>query len=114
MKRLLEGKTGLLLLLLLLVALFSKNFIIKVALKNYGTCVYGVLTSETIRETRARSSSIVYQIVIKGKTYEGASDITDPDFKRKGEKICILYLSSFPFIHRPVSFFEEPVNCNCK
>lgn len=114
MKRLLEGKIGLFILFFFLVAIFSKNSLIKIALKNYSSCVYGELTNESIRETRAGSSSIVYKFIVNGKTYKGASDIVDPEFKRKGEKICILYLPSFPIIHRPASFIEDSLNCNCK
>jgi len=113
MNRFLEGKTGLLLLFLPLVAIFSKNPLINVALKNYGSCVYGTLTERKIRQQRHGSTTIIYEFAYNEKTYEGASDIVDPEFKRKGEKICILYLSYFPFVNRPKSFFGEDLICNC-
>lgn len=82
-----------------------------IALKYYGKCSKAVLINETI-QLRYQKPLLLYQFNVLDEFYKGNSSIED--LSKSGDSICIVYLNYLPSINRPISFFEEPINCNCK
>ncbi len=96
--------------------LFFTLFFLKIAignflLKNQGICIKSILTNELL-ETRSHKPTLIYNFWLNGKKYDGNSNIEE--LNKVGDSISIVYLKWMPSINRPISFFEKPINCNCK
>ena len=76
-------------------------------LRHYGVQTNGVVIDKTIRETRAGSSTLLYNFKLGDKEYEGNTSKTDPTRNIVGEKIAIIYLPICPTINRPKWLLDE-------
>lgn len=96
--------------------IFIILFFLKTSIGNYlleikGSCTKSVLTNETTK-VKYHSPTLVYNFWINGKVYDENSNVED--LSKAGDSICVVYLEWMPSINRPLSFFDEPINCNCK
>ena len=91
-------------------------YFLKTGIGNYllgkvGICKNAFLTNE-VNHFRSHPDALVYNFWINGKVYDGNSNVED--LSKAGDSICVVYLEWMPSINRPLSFFDEPINCNCK
>ncbi len=92
------------------------SFFLKTSIGNYlleikGNCINSTLTNKTTK-VRYHRPTLVYSFYVHGKVYYGNSNVED--LSKAGGKICIVYLEWMPSINRPLSYFDNQVNCNCK
>jgi hypothetical protein len=96
--------------------IFFVIYFFKIAIGNFllektGFCKNAFLTNE-VNHFRSHPDALVYNFWVNGKVYDGNSNVED--LSKAGDSICVVYLDWMPNINRPLSFFDEPVNCNCK
>ncbi|KAF2327389.1 hypothetical protein [Flavobacterium daemonense] len=97
--------------ILFFILFFSKIAIGNLLLKSQGICTKSILTNE-LSKIRGHKPTLVYNFWLNGKRYDGNSNIEE--LNKVGDSICVVYLKWMPSINRPISFFEKPINCNCK
>ena len=91
---------------------FIRSFVEVQLLEHYGICKKGIITSKRITSRHSRPY-LLYKFEYKGETYKGNS-LTD-DENKIWDSICIVFLESYPSIHRPLDYFDYgDTKCNCK
>jgi hypothetical protein len=100
---------------ILFIAFFSL-FFLKIGIGNYllkgsGICTKAILTDQ-ITGVRGHKDTLVYKFWINGKAYDGNSNVED--LSKAGSNICVVYLELMPSVNRPLSFYDESINCNCR
>lgn len=72
-------------------------------LRRNGVCKSALLTSELTR-VRYHEAELVYELTVNGKIYKGN---LENNKRSAGSTICIIYLSNWPSINKPVKFYEK-------
>jgi hypothetical protein len=85
--------------------IFFVIYFFKIAIGNF-------LLENEVNHFRSHPDALVYNFWVNGKVYDGNSNVED--LSKAGDSICVVYLDWMPNINRPLSFFDESVNCNCK
>jgi hypothetical protein len=80
-------------------------------LKQSGHCIKAIIIDESTR-VKYHKADYGYQFQINGQAYRGNSLVTDSN--RIGDSICVVYLGASPTVNRPVSYFTNFNNCECK
>ncbi len=98
--------------ILVIIYVFTREFIEVQLLKHYGICKKGIITD--VRLTLPHSKpDLMYKFEYKGEIYKGHSSTDDET--QIWDSICIVFLESHPSIQRPITYFDYgDTKCNCR
>jgi hypothetical protein len=82
-----------------------------ILIKYQGLCVKAIITDTEVGG-RGSDPTLLYTFNLNGQSYHGLSLIKDK--KRIGDTICVGYLKGIPSMNRPLIFYDNPINCNCR
>lgn len=97
--------------MLVLVYAFFNSIVGDFFLRRKGDCTKAIIYKETFGGKT--KPSLGYRFFHDGKEYDGL--VVKNGVLKIGDSICVVYLTAFPRINRPLSYFDDgEIKCDCR